>query len=71
MSLTLVFECKLVPKDPHASITYIVVRVDDSVNIPDSDKLIDFIEHQFPMYNLEHIIAGYKKSSTPSESVQG
>jgi len=63
--LSPVFEVKLVPKDPKASIVYIVVRVDDSLNLDDSDKLLDFMEAQFPMYQVEHIIAGYKQTSEP------
>lgn len=58
--MTPVFEVKLVPKDPHASIVYIIVRIDDPVNIYDTDKLMDFLEGQFPMYELQHVIAGVK-----------
>jgi len=62
MPLSPVFEVKLVPKSSEASIVYIIVRVDDSINLDNSDKLLDFMEAQFPMYRVEHIIAGYKKT---------
>jgi hypothetical protein len=59
--LSPVFEVKLVPKSPESSIVSIIVRVDDPVNLDDSDKLLTFMETQFPMYRVEHIIAGYKQ----------
>ena len=68
MSLSPVFEVMLTPKDPNSSITQIMVRVDDPVNINDSDKLMGFMETQFPMYNMEHIIAGYKKVTEGNDS---
>lgn len=61
MSTTPVFESKLEPMDPKSSIVALFVRVDDPVNITDTDTLIDFLHRQFPYYNVVHVIAGHKQ----------
>ena len=60
MGLSPVFDVKMVPKTK-SSIVYINVRVDDPVNIDDSDKLLDLVEAKFPDFNAEHIVGGYKQ----------
>jgi len=60
MTLLPIYEAVLMPRDPKASITRIVVRVDDPVNIYDTDTLLNFLEIQFPTYKTDHIISGYK-----------
>jgi hypothetical protein len=67
--MTPIYEVKMVPKDPKASIVYIILRVDDPENIYDTDTLINFIEKQFPGYRTDHVIAGYKR--IPSETNGG
>lgn len=74
MSTTPVFEVRLEPKSKESSIVAVYVRVDDPVNIKDSDTLLNFIERQFPMYHIAHVIQGYKqvidsssKASDPSD----
>jgi hypothetical protein len=60
MAVSPVFEVSLEPKF-ESSITHIIVRIDDPVNIDDSDKLIDFLEEKFPDYQIKHILGGYKQ----------
>jgi hypothetical protein len=64
--MTPVFEVKMVPKSPTSSIKYIIVRVDDPVNIGDGDKCEDFLEKQFPFYQVDHVIQGYKQDDNPN-----
>jgi len=61
MATTPMFEARLEPKDVKASIECIYVRIDDPVNITDIDKLLGFLETQFPHYYVVHVIAGYKQ----------
>lgn len=58
--MTPIFEARLLPKDPKASIAWVAVRVDDPVNIDTHDKCMEFLERQFPMYKIHYILRGVK-----------
>lgn len=70
MDITPIFEAMLKPKDPKASIFYIIVRVDDPVSIDTQEKCIEFLEKQFPFYKVEGIIEGYKGNVNSNPEVQ-
>lgn len=61
IKMTPIFEIMLEPKDPKASITKLVVRVDDPANITSTEEAVDFVEKQFPFYTPTHVIAGFKQ----------
>lgn len=66
--MTKIYEVKLVPKDLEASIRHIVVRVDDPINIQGYEECVDFIEAQFPMYDIERVMEGFKDDRNRSTS---
>jgi hypothetical protein len=58
-----VFEAWMKPKDPRASIEVIIVRVCDPMNIDTKDKCADFLEKQFPFYQVEGVMQGYRNDN--------
>ena len=68
--MTKIYEVSLVPRDPNTSIIYIVVRVDDHININTHEKCMDFIEEQFPFYEVKEVLEGFKDETTPKEATK-
>ena len=60
MPLKPIFQARLIPRDLHASIRYIDVLVDDH-RIKSKESCMDFLEKQFPMYEVQTIFEGFKQ----------
>jgi hypothetical protein len=59
--MTKIYEVSLVPRSKAASIVYIVVRIDDPLYIDTHEKCMNFIEEQFPFYEVKEVLEGFKQ----------
>jgi len=60
MTIKPIFQARLIPRDPHSSIKYIDVMVEDP-RIVEREICLNFLESQFPMYEVNHLFDGYKQ----------